>query len=391
MQPNRRHLMQVFALGLTSGMTTRLWANELTGYNVAAATEFLSTIPRKTGDPVVFTYALDKSPIKATTGGWARDVTVKELPIATGIAGAHLFINAGGAREMHWHDSVEWGYIAGGNCQVTVVDPHGETEVVNLNPGDLWHFPRGHAHSVQTLGEKPCHAILAFNDGLYSDHGTFGISDWMSRYEPAVLSKVLGVSQEIIAQQPLGETYIMQGPVLALDGPQARKARPLAPEKTHRYPLIASTPLVQNAGGELYLATRKEFPLAQEFSSLLLRLNAGAMQEPHWHPNANEWHYILKGKVRITLFSPDKRVAVADIGAGDIAYIPSNCGHSILNIGNETAEILGALDSGDYQISNLPDWLSNAPRHLVANNMGISELALPEFPKGQHIVAGVAR
>jgi len=85
MQPNRRHLMQVFALGLASGMTTRLWANELTGYNVAAATEFLSTIPRKTGDPVVFTYALDKSPIKATTGGWARDVTVRNcrLPPAS--------------------------------------------------------------------------------------------------------------------------------------------------------------------------------------------------------------------------------------------------------------------------------------------------------------------
>jgi len=292
---------------------------------------------------------------------------------------------------MHWHDSVEWGYIAGGHCQVTVVDPHGEIEVVNPNPGDLWHFPRGHAHSVQTLGDEPCHAILTFNDGLYSDHGTFGISDWMSRYEPATLSKVLGVSQDIIERQPPGETYIMQGSVLPMDGPQARKARPLAPEKTHRYPLTASTPLIRNAGGELYLATQKEFPLAQEFSSILLRLNAGAMQEPHWHPNANKWLYLLKGRVRIALFAYDKRLATADIGAGEIAYIPSNCGHSILNIGNETAKIIGALDSGDYQVSGLSDWLSRAPRHLLANNMGIAESALPDFSKGQHIVAGVAR
>jgi len=95
--------------------------------------------------------------------------------------------------------------------------------------------------------------------------------------------------------------------------------------------------------------------------------------------------------VRIALFAYDKRLATADIGAGEIAYIPSNCGHSILNVGNETAEIIGALDSGDYQVSGLFDWLSRAPRHLLANNMGITESALPDFPKGRHIVADVAK
>ena len=53
---------------------------------------------------------LDNGPIKATSGGWAREVTTCGLPIATDIASAHLFVNAGGAREMHWHDSAEWAY-----------------------------------------------------------------------------------------------------------------------------------------------------------------------------------------------------------------------------------------------------------------------------------------
>ena len=38
----------------------------------------------------------------------------------------------------------------------------------------------------------------------------------------------------------------------------------------------------------------------------------GAMYEPHWHPDANEWHYVLKGRTRVTLFAPDKRVATAE-------------------------------------------------------------------------------
>src|ERR1700754_3472669 len=93
------------------------------GYDVSPASDYLKTIPRKSGDPVVFTASLDSGPIKATSGGWARDVTTKGLPIATDIAGAHLYLNAGGVREMHWHNSAEWAYILSGHCQVTVVDP----------------------------------------------------------------------------------------------------------------------------------------------------------------------------------------------------------------------------------------------------------------------------
>jgi oxalate decarboxylase len=105
----------------------------------------VKTIPRKAGDPVVFTASLDKGAIKATSGGWAREITMRGLPIASGIAGAHLFINAGGAREMHWHNSAEWAYVVDGHCQVTVVDPEGLAEIANLGPGDLWYFPNGHA------------------------------------------------------------------------------------------------------------------------------------------------------------------------------------------------------------------------------------------------------
>ena len=186
----------------------------------------LKTIPRKSGDPVVFTASLDKGPIKATSGGWAREVTARGLPIATDIAGAHLFVNAGGAREMHWHNSAEWAYIVDGHCQVTVVDPEGLVEVVNLGPGDLWYFPKGHGHAIQTLGPAPCHAILAFDDGLYSEHGTFGISDWMSRYDAPVLSQALGVARGGLRPDPQGrDLYHARRSDLPLDGPQARAAR----------------------------------------------------------------------------------------------------------------------------------------------------------------------
>jgi oxalate decarboxylase len=388
---NRRIFLQSFAVGAGTLATSQSFAaggdGHAAGYEVSPAADYLKTIPRKSGDPVVFTASLDKGPLKATSGGWAREITMRGLPIATDIAGAHLFMNAGGCREMHWHNSAEWAYIVDGHCQVTVVDPEGVAEIVNLAPGDLWYFPKGHGHAIQTLGPVPCHAILAFDDGLYSEHGTFGISDWMSRYDSKALSQAFGVAAETFAEIPKAETYIMQGEVLPLDGPQARAARELDRAQTHRHALMAQKPRVSTAGGSLHIASSKEFPMSTTLTGMVLRLKVGAMHEPHWHTDANEWHYVLKGRTRVTLFAPDKRVAVAELSPGECAYIPRNCGHSIQSIGPEDAEMVGVLDSGTYHESSLSDWLAKAPRHLLANNFGIPESAVANFNKKRMVIS----
>ena len=390
-EANRRIFLQSFAAGAGALASSQSFAagsdGHAAGYDVSTASEYLKTIPRKSGDPVIFTASLDKGPIKATSGGWARDITARVLPIATDIAGAHLYINAGGAREMHWHNSAEWAYVVDGHCQVTVVDPEGTAEIVNHGPGDLWYFPKGHSHAIQTLGPAPCHAILAFDDGLYGEHGTFGISDWMSRYDTQALSQAFGMPTDAFARIPKAETYIMQGEVLPLDGPQARSARELDRARTHRFPMMAQKPRVSTSGGALYVASSKEFPMSTTLTGLFLKLKHGAMHEPHWHSDANEWHYVLKGRTRVTLFAPDKRIAVAELSPGDCAYIPHNCGHSIQNIGPDDAEIVGVLDSGIYHESSLSDWLAKAPRHLLANNFGIPENAVANFNKERAVIS----
>ena len=360
------------------------------GYDVAPASDYLATIPRRTGDPVTFTASLDSAPIKATSGGWAREITMHSLPIATDMAVAHLFLNPGGSREMHWHNSAEWAYIADGHCQATVVDPEGVAEIVNLAPGSLWFFPKGHSHAIQTLGSTPCHAILAFDDGLYSEHGTFGISDWMSRFDKEVLAQAFGVAPMAFTEIPKAETYIMQGEVLALDGPQARAVDELDHARTHRHRLLAQKPRVRTSGGVMYLASAQEFPMSKTMTGWVMRLKPGAMHEPHWHPNANEWHYVLKGQTRVTLFASDKRMAVAELSSGDCAYVPRGSGHSVRNVGSTECEIIGMLDSGTYHESSLSDWVAKAPRHLLANNFGVPEGALVTFRKQRLVIAAAA-
>jgi oxalate decarboxylase len=390
LETNRRLFLGslAFGAGMIAGSRSLAAGSDghAAGYDVAPASDHVPLIPRRTGDPVTFTAALDKGPIKATSGGWAREITARTLPIATDIAGAHLFMNAGGSREMHWHNSAEWAYILAGYCQVTVVDPEGVAEVANYGPGDLWFFPKGHAHAIQTLGHEPCHAILAFDDGLYSEHGTFGISDWMSRLDAGMMAQAYGLPKDFSAKIPTAETYIKQGEVIARDSAQARAAKELNHARTHRFRLMAQTPWAKSPGGAIYIASAREYPISTTMTGIVMKLKPGAMYQPHWHPNASEWHYVSKGRTRVTLFASDKRMAVAELSPGDCAYIPRGCGHSVQNIGAEECEIVGALDSGKYQETSLWDWMAKAPRHLLANNFGVPEAALADFSKKRPVI-----
>ena len=66
-------------------------------------------------------------------------------------------------------------------------------------------------------------------------------------------------------------------------------------------------------------------------------------------------------------------MAVAELGAGECAYIPRGCGHIVQNIGSQDCEIVGALDNGRYQESALSDWIRRAPPHVLAANLGLAE------------------
>jgi oxalate decarboxylase len=327
----------------------------------------------------VFTAPLDDGPMKSTSGGWAREITTRQLPLAANLAIAHLFIAAGGIREMHWHTSSEWAYVLDGHCQIAVTGADGAIEVANLAAGDLWYFPAGRPHSVQTLGHEPCHAILVFDDGNYGEHGTFGLTDLVSRMAPPFLSAAFGPPESAFSRFPAAETYVMQGPVLAVDGPEASAAQPFAPQKSHRFAILAFPAARRGSGGTLRVASAREFPSSSRMSGMHLQLDSRGAQAPHWHPNADEMLYVAAGRVRAVMFGPDKRLAVAELGAGDCVYFPRGCAHFLENVGDDRAELVGATNAGEYEEVLLGDWFVRAPRHTLAANLGIPEPELPRF------------
>src|SRR2546429_8146232 len=66
---------------------------------------------------------------RLATGGWAREVTVRELPVATKLAGVNMGLEPGGGREMHWHQEAEGGDLLAGRARVTPVGAAGRALV----------------------------------------------------------------------------------------------------------------------------------------------------------------------------------------------------------------------------------------------------------------------
>src|SRR6516225_10075132 len=149
------------------------------------------------------------------TGGWAREVTVRELPVAKTLAGVNMRLKPGGIRELHWHKEAEWAYMLAGRARITAVDEGGRNFIDDVGVGDLWNFPAGIPHSIQGL-EEGCEFLLVFDDGHFSENETFLLSDWFKHTPRAVLAKNFGAPEAAFAHIPLNpdyERYIFAGKV----------------------------------------------------------------------------------------------------------------------------------------------------------------------------------
>jgi oxalate decarboxylase len=351
---------------------------------------FLNNVP----DPLLagkelptFKFALEASAGKVDGGSFGKEATVEQLPISKGIAGVSMRLEPGVMRELHWHaTAAEWAFVLDGRVRTTVIDPQGDAETNDFDPGDVWYFPRGHGHMLQCLGDRPCHFILIFDNGYFSEFGTFSITDWVGHVPPAVLAKNFGLPAGAFAPFPKEEVYFARGPV-----PPEPAAPPLQgwkrPPLTHKYRLLARPPHRVFKGGREWRVDSTHFPVSRTMTGVVLDLDPGALRELHWHPTADEWQYLIDGEVSVTLFGSHGRYRAERLGAGDVGYIPQGYGHSIENVGDKTARILIGLNTGVYAAVDLSQWIAGNPADVLATNFGQPPELFGRFPKGDVFIA----
>jgi oxalate decarboxylase len=339
-------------------------------------------------DPVIsgnelptFKFELEKSEGRVMGGSYGKEATVAQLPISKALAGVSMRLEPGVMRELHWHaTAAEWAFVTEGLVRTTVIDPQGCSETNDFGPGDVWYFPRGHGHVIETLGDRPCHFILVFDNGYFSEFGTFSITDWLGHAPKRLLAKNFGLPASVFDGFPISEVYFAKGNI-----PPAVPAEPLqgwkTPPLTHKYGLLSQKPYETFSGGHEWRVDGSLFPISTTMTGVVLEMEPGALRELHWHPNASEWQYVLSGQFSVTLFGSKGRWREEIISKGDVAYIPQGFGHSIENIGEDKARILIVFNSGHYQTIDVSQWIAGNPLDILATNFSQPASCFEKFPR----------
>jgi oxalate decarboxylase len=344
---------------------------------------FLNPPPTDVGGMPMFWNSFNIASKRVQNGGWARQVTQSDFEISSTISGVNMRLSAGGIREMHWHQQAEWAVMTYGNCRVTVLDAQGRASVADVKAGDLWYFPAGLPHSLQGLGPDGAEFVLAFDNGLSSEYNTLLVTDWVAHTPPEVLAKNFGVPADTFKNIPLQNRWIFQGDIpgpLAADQ-AAAKAAAGDPPFPFVFALSDMKPNKETAGGKVQIADSTNFKVSTTVAAALVTVKPGGMRELHWHPNADEWQYYIKGEARMTVFNTGPAAQTADFRAGDLGYIKKSLGHYIENTGTTDLVFMEIFRTDKYEEVSLADWLVHTPPAMVAATLNIDPAVLAKFPK----------
>jgi oxalate decarboxylase len=311
---------------------------------------------------------------RLSSGGWAREVTARELPVSTTLAGVNMRLKPGAIRELHWHKEAEWAYMLAGHARITAIDADGHNFIDDLGTGDLWNFRAGLPHSIQALADG-CEFLLVFDDGNFSENATFLLTDWFDHTPLEVLAKNLGVSESALSgipKDPAHERYIFSGkvpPQLAEDVVRSPAGKgPMG----MTYRLLQQEP-VEVPGGRVRIVDSSNFPAASTIAAALVELDQGALRELHWHPTNDEWQYYISGQGQMTVFASSGKARTFDYRAGDVGYVPFAMGHYVLNTGEEPLRFLEMFRSPRFADVSLNQWLALTPPELVAAHLNLDQ------------------
>jgi oxalate decarboxylase len=318
-------------------------------------------------------------------GGWAREVTQDDFAISEDISGVNMRLSANGIREMHWHQQAEWAIMVDGKCRITILDEQGRPQVADVKTGDLWYFPPGLPHSLQGLGPSGAEFVLAFDNGRASEFNTLLVTDWVAHTPPEVLARNFNVPADVFKNIPLDNLWIFQGTNPgSLEAAQRAVASPLgAPMHPFIFSLADLPPLKQTKGGTVQIADSRNFKASVNIAAALVTVKPGGIRELHWHPNADEWQYYIKGQGRMTVFDTGPKAATADFRAGDIGYVKKSLGHYVENTGGTDLVMVEVFKTDHFAEVSLSDWLTHTPPQMIMDTLNISAADLARFPNNR--------
>jgi oxalate decarboxylase len=123
-----------------------------------------------------------------------------------------------------------------------------------------------------------------------------------------------------------------------------------------------------------------DFPMSASMSAGLIALAAGDAREPHWHPNSDEWLFVMSGEIRMTIVDGKGEASHFDCGVEDVAFTPQGFGHYVENIGDCEARLMLIHNHAEFTTVNLSEWVAAGSKAVFASTLKMPARAFDDVP-----------
>ncbi len=137
------------------------------------------TVPDPQGRvPQNMVFKLMDQPPASSPGGRVRIADTRNFPISTEIAAAHVEVDPGHMREIHWHPNAdEWQYYISGKARMTVFAAEARARTFDYQAGDVGYVPMSMSHFIENIGDEPLRFLELFKSPRYMD---VSLAQWMA-------------------------------------------------------------------------------------------------------------------------------------------------------------------------------------------------------------------
>jgi oxalate decarboxylase len=256
-------------------------------------------------------------------GGNRHLVNQDQYPALHNMAMATISLKKGGVREPHWHPNAnEMTYCAEGKALITLFSPENIHDTFTLSAGEVVYFPRGYIHHIENIHHGVSRFILAYDNGKPED---LDLSETVNSMSAHVLAATFTAKETVFQQlkKSIKDAFITQRKTTS-------KFR-ASISNQHKLDLERISPQIKTKGGLARIANKMNFPLLEHLALFSLRIAKNGIREPHWHPNATELNYVVKGKAKLTIYSPGGDRDTFELSEGQGSVIPAGYFHHIEN------------------------------------------------------------
>ncbi len=306
--------------------------------------------------------------------GYRYRAVKKDFPVLEGMSFNKLVIQPGAFREPHWHPNAdELGYCLKGSVIVTLYASRNQKESFLVSEGEVYLIPSGAFHSLENVGSGVAEILAQFS---HEDPEDFELSAVFTGFSNSVLGNTWDVSSDHFKDLKKNT----RGVIFGSTGKPSSIPKDSKYASLYRFRLQESFPIFHKEGGKAKAARQNVWPILERQAVYSLLISETGMREPHWHPKTAELGYLVEGRVRMTILSPDGSICTYILEPGDIYFIPKAYPHHIENLSCSDSKMVLFFDQAMPQDIGFTATLKAFPEEIIAGALHCKKEVITSLP-----------